>query len=120
LTHGNMPYGAGTIAAKNFGAKEIVNPRPYAVGSIKETFERYPHLRAVLPAMGYSEKQVAELKATIEATPCDLVLIGTPVDLLRVMKVDKETVKVKYELQVLGPICLEEVMDKFLAGSRKK
>ncbi len=120
LTHGNMPYGAGTIAAKNFGAKEIVNPRPYAVGFIKETFERYPHLRGVLPAMGYSEKQIAELKATIEATPCDLVLIGTPVDLRRVMKVDKETVRVKYELQVLGPICLEEVMDKFLAGSRKK
>jgi predicted GTPase len=120
LTHGNMPYGAGTIAAKNFGAKEIVNPRPYAVGSMKETFERYPHLRGVLPAMGYSEKQVAELKATIEATPCDLVLIGTPVDLRRVMQVNKETVRVKYELQVLGPICLEEVMDRFLAGSRKK
>jgi len=120
LTHGNMPYGAGTIAAKNFGAKELVNPRPYAVGSIRETFERYPHLRAVLPAMGYSENQVAELEATINATPCDAVVIGTPVDLRRVMKVDKESVRVKYELQVLGPVCLEEVMDKFLTRSKRE
>jgi predicted GTPase len=113
LTHGNMPFGAATIAAKNLGASEIVNPKPYAVGSIKETFERFAHLRSVLPAMGYSEAQIADLKATVNATPCDVVLIGTPIDLRRIMQVDKPTVRVKYELQVLGPVCLEEVVDNF-------
>jgi predicted GTPase len=115
LTHGDMPYGAATIAAKNFGALEIVNPKPYAVGSIKETLEKYGHLRGVLPAMGYSATQIAELKATIEATPCDVVLIGTPIDLRKIAQIDKPTVRVKYELTVLGPVCLEEILDSFLA-----
>jgi predicted GTPase len=118
ITHGNMPYGAGTIAAQNFGAAQLVDPRPYAVGSIAETYQHYPHLRAVLPAMGYSLQQIAELKATIDATPCDVVLIGTPVDLRRVMHISQKTVRVKYELQVLGPVCLEEVMERFLQRSR--
>jgi predicted GTPase len=114
LTHGSMPYGAGLIAAKNLGAREIVNPKPYAVGSIKETYAQYAHLGSVLPAVGYGEKQIAELEETIDATPCDVVLIGTPIDLRKVMKVDKPTVRVKYELQVLGPVCLEELVDDFL------
>jgi predicted GTPase len=120
LTHGSMPYGAATIAAKNLGAREIVNPKPYAVGSIKETYAQYAHLGSVLPAVGYGERQIAELKETIDATPCDVVLIGTPIDLRKVMKVDKPTVRVKYELQVLGPVCLEELLDDFLERKVKR
>ena len=120
VTHGNMSFGAATIAAKKFGAKEIVNPKPYAVGSIKETYAQYPHLGSILPAVGYGERQIAELEETIEATPCDVVLIGTPIDLRRMIKVNKPTVRVKYELQVLGPVCLEEVLDDFLERSVKK
>ncbi|HKZ87705.1 MAG TPA: cyclic 2,3-diphosphoglycerate synthase [Candidatus Bathyarchaeia archaeon] len=119
LTHGSMPYGAATIAAKNFGAKEVVRPQSYAVGSIKAVYERYPHLGSVLPTMGYSEAQIAELKATIDAVPCDVVLIGTPIDLRRVMEIHKQTVRVKYELQVLGPVCLEEIVDNFLKRREK-
>ncbi|MEM1565922.1 MAG: cyclic 2,3-diphosphoglycerate synthase [Candidatus Bathyarchaeia archaeon] len=114
LTHGNMPYGAATILVKQLGASELVNPRPYAVGSIKEVYEKYPHLEAVLPALGYGEKQIAELNETISHTPCDVVVIGTPVDLRRVMKINKPTVRVKYELKVLGPISLEQILDDFL------
>jgi len=120
VTHGNMLYGAATIAAKKFGAKEVVNPKPYAVGSIRETYAQYSHLGSILPAVGYGERQIAELKETIDATPCDVVLIGTPIDLRRVMIVDKPTVRVKYELQVLGPVCLEEVLDDFLIRSVKQ
>jgi predicted GTPase len=120
VTHGNMPYGAATIAAKKLGAKELVNPKPYSVGSIKETYAQYPHLGAVLPAVGYGENQIAELEETINNTPCDAVLIGTPIDLRRVIKVNKPTVRVKYELQVLGPVCLEEVLDDFLKGCVKQ
>jgi predicted GTPase len=118
LTHGGMPYGAATIAANKFGAAEIVDPKPYAVGSIRVVYEQYPHLGDVLPAMGYSENQIAELKQTIDATPCDVVLVGTPIDLRRIVKIDKPTVRVKYELQVLEPVCLEEVVDDFLKKER--
>jgi predicted GTPase len=120
VTHGDMPYGAATIAAKKFGARELVNPKPYAVGSIKETYVRYPHLGSVLPAVGYGEKQIAELKETIDATPCDVVLIGTPIDLRKVINLNKPTVRIKYELQVLGPVCLEELVDDFLKGKVKR
>jgi len=116
ITHGDMRYGAATIAAEKFGAKELVDPKPYAVGSIRETFARYHHLGSVLPAVGYGETQIAELEETINNTPCDVVLIGTPIDLRRVIKVNKPTVRVKYDLQVLGPICLEEILDDFLNG----
>src|SRR4030065_2146361 len=109
-----MSCGAATIAARTLGACEIVDPKPYAVGSIKETYARYPHLGLILPAVGYSERQIAELNETIDATSCDVVLIGTPIDLRRVMKLNKPSVRVKYELQVLGPICLEELVDDFL------
>ena len=120
VTHGDMSYGAATIAAKKFGAKEIVNPKPYAVGSIKETYAQYAHLGSILPAVGYGEKQIAELKETIDATPCDVVLLGTPIDLRKVINLNKPTVRVKYELQVLGPVCLEELVDDFLKGKVKR
>jgi len=119
LTHGNMPYGAATILAKQLGASEIVDPRPYAVGSIKEAYEEYPHLGAVLPALGYGEKQIEELKETISRTPCDVVVIGTPVDLRRVMEINKPTVRVKYELKVLGPLSLEQILENFLGKVQK-
>jgi len=119
LTHGNMPYGAGTIMAQRLGAKEIVDPKPYAVGSIKETYKKYAHLGNILPAIGYGEKQIAELKETIDRTPCDVVVIGTPIDLRRVMTINKPTVRVNYELQVLGPVSLEQVLEEFLQRGKK-
>jgi len=120
MTHGNMPYGAATIAAERLGASEIVDPKPYAVGSIKETYKKYAHLGAILPALGYGEKQVAELKKTIELTPCDVVVIGTPIDLRRVMTINKPTVRVNYELKVLGPVSLEQILEEFLTRSGKQ
>jgi len=109
-----MPYGAGAIVAKRLGAREMVDPRPYAVGSIRETYVNYPHLGAILPAVGYGEAQIAELKKTIDRSPVDVVVIGTPIDLRRIMDIEKPTVRVKYELSVLGPVMLEEVLGSFL------
>jgi predicted GTPase len=117
LTHGGMPYGAGTIFAKKFGAGMIVDPKPYAVGSIGEAYKKYAHLGAILPALGYGERQVAELKETIDRIPCDVVVIGTPIDLRRVVTINKPTVRVKYELKVLGPVSLEQVLDGFIQRS---
>lgn len=98
LTHGEMAYGAGRIAAERFGAAEIVDPRPYAKGSLLEVYRKYDHLTDILPAMGYGATQISELEATIRATPCDLVLIATPIDLTRLTKIDKPTQRVRYEL----------------------
>jgi len=120
ITHGGMPYGAGVLFAQKFGAGTIVDPRPYAVGSIRQAYEKYRHLGAVLPALGYSEKQVAELKETIDHTPCDVVVIGTPIDLRRVITIKQPTVRVKYELKVLGPVSLEHVLDEFIERSVKR
>ena len=120
ITHGSMPYGAGMIFAKKFGAETIVDPRPYAVGSIKEAFKKYQHLGAILPALGYSDKQVAELKETIDHTPCDVVVIGTPIDLRRVLTINQPTIRVRYELKVLGPVSLEHILDEFISRSVKK
>jgi predicted GTPase len=120
LTHGNMPYGAATIIAQKLGATEIVDPKPYAVGSIKEAYNKYRHLGALLPALGYSEKQIAELKETIDKTPCDVIVIGTPIDLRRIMKINKPTVRAKYELKVLGPVSLEQILEEFLQRVGKK
>ena len=119
VTHGNMPFGAATIAAEKFGAREIVDPRPFAVGSIKETYKQYPHLGKVLPAVGYSEKQIAELKATTDAIPCDVILVGTPIDLGRIIGLNKPVIRVRYELQIVGPIGLEKLVDDFLKGEHK-
>jgi predicted GTPase len=110
LTHGNMAYGAGTIAAERLGADEIIDPRPYAVGSIVETFKNYTHLGAVLPAVGYGKEQIKELEETINATPCDVVLIGTPIDLRRVLKINKPAVRAKYDLQEIGTPTLEDIL----------
>jgi predicted GTPase len=119
LTHGNMSYGAATIIAKKLGASEIIDPKPYAVGSIKNAYKKYTHLGAILPALGYGEKQIAELKETIDRTPCDAVIIGTPIDLRRVMAINKPSVRVKYELQVLDPISLEQILERFLQKGEK-
>ncbi len=114
LTHGGMSYGAGIVAARKYAAKEIVDPRPYAVGSIRKVFEEYPQIGALLPAMGYSPEQIDELKQTIEATDCDTVIIGTPIDLRRLLKVNKTTVRIRYELQEIGKPDLEEALENFL------
>ena len=112
LTHGEMPYGIATIAAKKLGASEIVDPRPYVVGSIVEAYEKYKHLGAILPALGYGEHQIRELEETINATPCDVVVVGTPIDLRRIVKINKPAVYVRYELQEVGSPNLEEILNK--------
>src|SRR5271166_4691212 len=126
LTHGEMPYGAGVVAARQCGAIELVDPRPYAVGSIRGTYERYPHLTNLLPAMGYSAMQRQELEETIRRTPCDLVVIATPIDLTRVIKLDKPNLRVTYEVEELTKPGLAEMLVQFthehepaLAGARK-
>jgi predicted GTPase len=110
LTHGDMAYGAGVVAARRFGAAEIVDPRPYAVRSIAMTFEKYPKTGPVLPAMGYGEEQIKDLQQTINATPCDLVIVGTPIDLRRVVRMRHPADRVQYELQVIGRPTLEEIL----------
>jgi predicted GTPase len=112
LTHGNMPYGAGTIIAQRLGALEIVDPRPYAAGSIVKAFQEYPHLGAVLPALGYGQGQIKELEETINKTPCDVVLVGTPVDLRRVLRLNKPAVRATYELQEIGKPTLKDVLGR--------
>lgn len=102
LTHGEMTYGAATLAAEKYGAQELVDPRPYAVNSIAETFKKYPHTGKLLPAMGYGEEQIRDLAKTIKRTPCDAVIIGTPIDLKRLIKFDVPTTRVRYELQEIG------------------
>jgi predicted GTPase len=113
LTHGGMTYGAGIVAAKKYGAAEIIDPRPFAVGSIKKTFEKYTHLDVVLPAMGYGDKQTRELAKTIEAIDCDLVVSATPIDITRVIKVSKPILRVGYELEEIGAPTLKDVLKKF-------
>jgi len=110
LTHGEMTYGAGVVAARRFGAAELVDPRPYAVRSIAATFDKYPHLSALLPAMGYSDEQIRDLEETINAAECDLVLAATPIDLRRVLQVRHPMDRVRYELQVVGQPTLEEIL----------
>ncbi|MGD9002264.1 MAG: cyclic 2,3-diphosphoglycerate synthase [Anaerolineae bacterium] len=110
LTHGGMQYGAGVVAARRFGAAQLVDPRPYAVGSIAQTFEAYPHMGELLPAMGYGEGQIAELEQTINAVDCDLVLTATPIDLRRLINVRHPVDRVRYELQVIGEPTLKDVL----------
>jgi predicted GTPase len=119
LTHGEMPYGAGVVAARQWGAAERVDPRPYAVGSICETFRRFSHLNALLPAMGYGETQQRELEETINRTPCDLVLVATPVDLARLLKLDKPSLRVTYELEERTQPGLPEVLNEFSVRCRQ-
>jgi predicted GTPase len=118
LTHGEMAYGAGVVAARRFGAANIVDPHPCAVGTIAETFKKYPHIGALLPAMGYSGQQITDLSETINNTPCDLVIIATPVDLRRIVEINRPTQRVRYELQEIGQPSLVDVLkDKF--GEKK-
>jgi predicted GTPase len=118
LTHGEMAYGAGYIAARRFGAKEIVDPRPFAVKSIAATYAKYPKTGPILPAMGYGDAQTKDLEETINKSDVDLVIIGTPIDLSRVMKIKKPTQRVRYELQEIGqPILQDVLMKKF--GKKK-
>jgi predicted GTPase len=114
LTHGEMAYGAGVVAAQKLGAAELVDPRSYAVGSIAETFERYPNTGPLLPAMGYSDQQIADLEETINRTPCDLVLFATPFDLRRVVTITHPTDRVRYELQIIGLPGLEEALGEMM------
>ena len=114
LTHGGMKLGAGTLAAKKFGAKELVDPRPYLEGKIRETFRTYPGIGSLLPAMGYSDEQLKDLEATINKTDCDAVVIGTPIDLSRVIKMDKLYTRVFYDLQEIGKPDLEEALSAFI------
>jgi len=118
LTHGEMAYGAGIVAAHRFGAAHIIDPRPYAVGTIAETYKKYPKTGPVLPAMGYGGQQVADLAETINNTPCDLVIIATPIDLRRVIEINRPTQRVSYELQEIGqPSLMDVIKAKF--GAKK-
>ncbi len=110
LTHGEMSYGAGFIAAKTYNAKEIVDPRPYATGTIKETYLRYPHMGPVLPAMGYSKDQIKDLEHTINQAACDLVVFATPIHLTRILSINKPTIRVRYEYRDHGEPLLEQVL----------
>jgi len=118
LTHGEMPYGAGVVAARQCGAAELVDPRPYAVGSIRGVYERYPHLTALLPAMGYSNMQRHELEETINRVPCDLVVVATPVDLARIMSVNKTCVRISYEIDELTRPGLADILQEFTSTHR--
>jgi len=112
LTHGGMPYGIGAIAAEKFGAKELIDPRPYAVGSIVEAYKKYTHLGPILPALGYGEQQIRELEETINRAPCEVVVVGTPIDLRKLIKIDRPAVYVRYELQEVGSPNLREILEE--------
>jgi predicted GTPase len=113
LTHGEMKYGAGVLAAQRYGAAEIVDPRPYTVGTLTETFEKYPDIGTLLPAMGYGDEQMKDLAETIARTPADVVLVATPIDLRRTIKIEKPALRVRYELQEIGKPDLEDVLARF-------
>lgn len=120
LTHGEMQFGAGVVAAQKYGAREIIDPRPFAVGSIKDTYQKYPLIGTLLPAMGYGEKQIKELETTINNSDAEIIIIGTPIDLSRVMKVNKKYVRVQYELQEIGKPDLMELLQKHFWDKNKK
>jgi predicted GTPase len=112
LTHGGMKIGAGWVAARRFGAAEIVDPRPFAVGEILATYEKYPNTGNILPAMGYGDQQIRDLEKTIENADVDMVIIGTPIDLTRVMKINRPSQRVRYELEEIGKPDLEDILKK--------
>ena len=115
LTHGGMQIGAGTVAARTHGAADIVDPRPHAVGKLRDTYATYPDIGVLLPAMGYGEEQIRDLEATINATDCEAVVIGTPIDLSRVIDIDKPYTRVHYDLEEIGQPTLDEIIDQFIA-----
>ena len=114
LTHGEMKFGAGTVAARQYGAREILDPRPWIAGSLKDTFKKYPGIGRLIPAMGYSPEQVRDLELTLNASDCDLIIIGTPIDLTRVVRLNKPSVRVKYTLEEIGEPNLETVLQPFM------
>jgi len=114
LTHGEMKIGAGTVAARKYNAAECVDPRPYTVGKLSETFQIYPNIGKLLPAMGYGEQQIKDLETTIENTDCDSVIIGTPIDLNRIIKISKPNTRVYYDLQEIGHPTLQEILGDFI------
>ena len=118
LTHGQMPIGAGTVAARKYGAAECVDPRPFIVGKLSETFATYPGIGSLLPAMGYGAEQIKDLEATINSTDCDSVVIGTPIDLSRIIKINKPNTRVYYDLQEIGYPDLDSILEDFLNSSR--
>jgi predicted GTPase len=120
LTHGEMQYGAGTIAAQRLGAAEIVDPRQYAVKSIAATYEKYPRIGKLLPAMGYGDEQLKDLEATIRRVPCDAVVIGTPIDLRRIITIDQPSTRVRYALEEITSPGLGDILDGFLARHRAR
>jgi len=114
LTHGEMKIGAGYVAAQKFGAAEIVDPRPWVKGRIQESYDLYPGIGKVLPAQGYGEQMVRDLEATINAVECDTVVVGTPIDLARIMKMNKPSTRVYYNLQEIGRPDLTMILDEFV------
>ncbi len=114
LTHGEMKIGAGTVAAQKFGAAQLVDPRPFLVGKLAETFSIYPNIGTLLPAMGYGEQQLKDLETTINNTDCDAVVIGTPIDLNRIIKINKPNTRVYYDLQEIGFPNLDQVLSEFV------
>jgi predicted GTPase len=109
-----MTYGAGALAARQYGAAELVDPRPFAVGSLKSVFEAYPHLIQILPAEGYFPEQLKDMEATIQATPCDLVLVATPIDLSRLIRISQPVLRVSCRVEDWGEPSLDQVMEEFL------
>jgi len=120
LTHGEMTYGAGVVAAEKYGCADLVDPREWAVGEIAETFEKYPDIGILLPAMGYSAKQIKDLEKTINDTDCDSVVIATPIDLRRIIKIKKPACQVQYELQEIGVPTIADVLKGFGKNKKKK
>jgi predicted GTPase len=114
LTHGEMKIGAGTVAAQKYGAKELVDPRPFTVGKLTTTFQIYPNIGTLLPAMGYGEQQLKDLEETISNTDCESVVIGTPIDLNRIIKINKPNTRVYYDLQEIGDPNLDQILDEFV------
>jgi predicted GTPase len=120
LTHGEMKLGAGVVAARKFGAAELVDPRPFTVGRLSETFRLYPNIGTLLPAMGYGDQQLKDLETTINNTDCDSVIIATPIDLNRIIKIKKPNTRVYYDLQEIGEPNLSEVIDEFVKKHKLK
>jgi predicted GTPase len=114
-----MRIGAGTVAAQKFGAAEIIDPRPYATGEIKKTYQTYPKIGTLLPAMGYSDQQIRDLEATINKVPCDVVIIGTPIDLKRIVKIKKPALRVTYELEEIGEPSLRTILSEFTKNMQR-
>lgn len=119
VTHGEMKFGAATVVAKKYGAAEIIDPKQFATGFVKKVFEKYPHLQNILPTVGYSEQQIKDLETTINKSNADTVIVGTPIDLRRIIKVNKPVLKVNYTVKELSSVTIEEIINKFIKSLKK-